>query len=119
MGREARKAPVVMERVTLDDFNTIPTRVKLPPPIPQNGHSAPRESESEKPAASTEPFAGRSHAEVLALEFEEERHLVTDLIPAGAVGLVAGLPETHKSFLAQAIVVRVSHWSGSSLSEAA
>jgi hypothetical protein len=56
---------------------------------------------------------------VLALEFEEERHLVTDLIPAGAVGLVAGLPETHKSFLAQAIVVRVSHWSGSSLSEAA
>jgi AAA domain len=113
MGREAREASLVtVERVTLDDFNTIPTRVKLPSPLPQNGYPAPQEREGEKPAAVTEPFAGRSHAEVLALEFEEERQLVTDLIPAGAVGLIAGLPETHKSFLAQAIVVRVGRGEG-------
>jgi hypothetical protein len=59
-----------------------------------------------------EPFTGRSHAEVLALEFEEERHLVRDLVPSGAVGLIAGLPETHKSFLAQAIATAVARGEG-------
>jgi hypothetical protein len=68
--------------------------------------------ESNGIAGSAQPFVGRSHTEVLALEFGAERQLVTDLIPAGAVGLIAGLPETHKSFLAQAIVVRVGHGEG-------
>jgi hypothetical protein len=55
---------------------------------------------------------------VLALEFEEERHLVRDLVPAGAVGLIAGVPETHKSFLGQAIVVRVAQGNGEILGHA-
>jgi len=60
-----------------------------------------------------EPFEGLTHAEVLALELPaDERYLVEDLIPAGAVGTIAGVPETHKSFLAQAIAVRVASGSG-------
>ena len=99
----------------------------LPPPIPdeqlvpwwewQDGKRPPgwggESWNGAEPSETTaESFAGRSHAEVLTLKFEEERHLVTDLIPAGAVGLIAGLPETHKSFLAQAIVVSVGRGEG-------
>ena len=61
------------------------------------------------PFTAGEPFEGLTHAEVLALELPaDERYLVEDLIPAGAVGTIAGVPETHKSFLAQAIAVRVA-----------
>lgn len=59
-----------------------------------------------------ERFAGLSHADVLALEFPPVRYLVDDLIPIGAVGTIAGIPETHKSFLAQAIAVRVAQGTG-------
>ena len=58
------------------------------------------------------PFVGRSHTEVLALELPPERYLVADLIPIGAVGTIAGVPETHKSWLAQAIAVRVARGEG-------
>ena len=59
-----------------------------------------------------EPFQGRSHAEVLAMEFAAERFLIDDLVPAGVVGTIAGVPETHKSWLAQAIGVRVGAGTG-------
>jgi hypothetical protein len=99
----------------------------LPPPIPddqlvpwwewQEGKRPPDWNGASANGAGSDPgeiesFTGRSHADVLALEFEEERHLVKDLIPAGAVGLIAGLPETHKSFLAQAIVLGVGRGGG-------
>jgi hypothetical protein len=61
------------------------------------------------------PFVGRSHAEVLAMEFEAERFLIDDLVPAGVVGTIAGVPETHKSWLAQAIAVRVAAAAGNVL----
>ncbi|MGC9974401.1 MAG: AAA family ATPase [Gaiellaceae bacterium] len=58
-------------------------------------------------------FAGRSHAEVLAMPLpEDERYLIADLIPAGGVGTIAGIPETGKSWLAQAIAVRVAAGAG-------
>jgi hypothetical protein len=58
------------------------------------------------------PFAGLSHAEVLATEFQRERFLVEDLIPVQGVGTYAGVPETHKSWLAQATAVRVAAGAG-------
>jgi len=58
---------------------------------------------------------GKTHAEVLAMELPEERYLVDGLIPVGAVGTIAGLPETHKSFLAQALAVRVAAGTGTVL----
>lgn len=48
------------------------------------------------------------HEDVLQLELPADRHLVDDLIPAGAVGTIAAVPEAHKSWLAQAIAVRVA-----------
>lgn len=60
-------------------------------------------------------FQGLSHSEVLALEFPAERMLVDDLIPIGAVGTIAGVPETYKSWQAQAIAVGVASGSGTVL----
>jgi 5S rRNA maturation endonuclease (ribonuclease M5) len=80
---------------TLDDFE---------PVLPEEGE----ESDDRE----HRPFLGLSHADVLALELEAERYLVEDLIPAGAVGTIAGVPETHKSFLAQAIAMRVAAGAG-------
>jgi 5S rRNA maturation endonuclease (ribonuclease M5) len=58
------------------------------------------------------PFDGLTHAEVLDLEFDSEAHLVDDLVECGVVGVVAGIPETHKSWLAQAIAVGVANGEG-------
>ena len=60
-------------------------------------------------------FTGLSHAEVLALEFPQERMLVQDLIPYGAVGTIAGVPETYKSWQAQTIAICIAHGQGSIL----
>jgi hypothetical protein len=57
-------------------------------------------------------FAGLSHAEVLALEFPPERMLVDDLVPIGAVGTIAGVPETFKSWQAQRLAVMVASGEG-------
>lgn len=59
-----------------------------------------------------EAFTGLTHAEALALELAPERFLVRDLIPVGAVGTIAGVPETHKSFIAQAAAVRIAAGEG-------
>lgn len=59
-----------------------------------------------------QPFAGLSHADVLALEFPPERMLVQDLVPIGAVGTIAGVPETYKSWQAQHIAVMVASGEG-------
>jgi AAA domain len=68
--------------------------------------------EPESSLSEAEPFSALTHSQVLALEFEEERFLIEHLIPAGAVGTIAGVPETHKSFLAQAIHVRCGGGAG-------
>jgi hypothetical protein len=59
-----------------------------------------------------EPFAGLSHAEVLALELPPERMLVSDLVPIGTVGTIAGVPETYKSWQAQRIAFMVGSGEG-------
>lgn len=64
------------------------------------------------PSEIPQPFAGLSHAEVLELEFPPERMLVDDLIPIGAVGTIAGVPETFKSWQAQRIAVMVGSGHG-------
>ena len=61
------------------------------------------------------PFVGLSYADALARELPPVRVLVDGLIEAGTVGTVAGLPETHKSFLAVAIANKVAAGSGSVL----
>jgi hypothetical protein len=63
----------------------------------------------------TQPLEGLTHREVLELHLEADRTLVDDLIPAGAVGTIAGVPESHKSWLAQAIAVRVAAGTGTIL----
>jgi AAA domain len=59
-----------------------------------------------------EPFVGRSHAEVLKMHFEGERFLVADLLGPASVSTIAGVPETHKSWLAQQIAVGVASGEG-------
>jgi putative DNA primase/helicase len=58
------------------------------------------------------PFEGLTHDQVLELRLPEERFLIAGLIPRGAVGTIAGVPETHKSFLAQATATRCSAGAG-------
>ncbi len=60
-------------------------------------------------------FSGLTHSQVLALEFPAERMLVDDLIPIGAVGTIAGVPETYKSWQAQAIAVGIAAGEGTIL----
>lgn len=67
------------------------------------------------PAPAAEPFAGLTHDQVLELELPEERQLVHDLVPVGAVGTIAGVPETHKSWLAHRIAVGVAKGEGTIL----
>lgn len=57
-------------------------------------------------------FAGISHDDVLALESEGERHLVDDMVEAGSPGTIFGVPETHKTFVAQALCVGVARGEG-------
>jgi len=57
-------------------------------------------------------FAGLSHQQVLALEFPPERMLVKDLVPIGAVGTIAGVPETFKSWQAQQLAVMIASGEG-------
>lgn len=63
-------------------------------------------------ATVAEPLTGLTHDEVLELSLDADRELVDGLIPAGAVGTIAGVPETHKSWVAQAVAVRVARGSG-------
>lgn len=83
---------------------------QTPPPTPEELDLAPSDETGE--TADATPFPGRSHADVLALELPAERYLIDDLVPIGAVGTIAGVPETHKSWLAQAIAVRVARGDG-------
>lgn len=79
----------------------------LATPVPsENGHH---------PAEQIGIFEGLAHSEVLALEFPAERMLIEDLIPIGAVGTIAGVPETYKSWQAQAIAVGVASGAGTVL----
>jgi hypothetical protein len=99
---------VSVERVGLDDFNEIPTRLPVEEAAARNG-------EVEEPAAedldwwlaggsgsqtSPEPFLGLSHAEVLELRFEgQPAELVEDILPCGVLAVVAGLPEAFKGWV--------------------
>lgn len=60
----------------------------------------------------SQPIEGLTHAQVLALELPAQRYLVDDLIPIGSAGTIAAVPESHKSWLAQAIAVRVAAGQG-------
>jgi hypothetical protein len=62
--------------------------------------------------AGPEPFVGLSHAEVLDLQFEDEPDLVDGIVECGVVGAIAGIPETYKSWVAQAITVGVAAGTG-------
>jgi hypothetical protein len=92
-------------RYSLDDFNDIASE-------PNPFHAG---ANGDRPADQYIPFAGLTHAEVLALQFDEERMLVQDLVPVGAVGTIAGVPETYKSWQAQTIAISVAHGQGSVL----
>lgn len=57
-------------------------------------------------------IALQTHQQVLETEIVADRYLIDDLIPVGAVGTIAAVPEAHKSWLAQAIAVRVAAGAG-------
>ena len=57
-------------------------------------------------------FKGLSQAEVMALKIPPRRELVADIVGAGTVGAIAGIPETHKSSLAVDIASKVSGLGG-------
>ena len=46
------------------------------------------------------PRRGLAHAEVLALEVKRSRQLIRGLVEQGTVGVIAGLPESYKTWLA-------------------
>jgi hypothetical protein len=71
-------------------------------------------SNGDAPTAEAEPFTGLTHAEALAANVEELAggQLVEDLVELGTLGTIAGIPETGKSFLAQAIGTAVAHGRG-------
>ena len=69
-------------------------------------------ADTENHDQSNTPFVGMTHDEALVAELPGERYLVDGLIPAGAVGAIAGVPETHKSFLAQATATRCAAGEG-------
>jgi hypothetical protein len=71
----------------LDDFN-----------------DAPRD----EPDAPAEPFVGIPHADLLSTTFEDESDLVDGTVPKGALGTIAGVPETQKSWLACEIASAVA-----------
>lgn len=52
--------------------------------------------------------AGLTHEQVLALDVTPARQLVEDIVEAGTLGDVAGLPETHKSWLAMELAHKVA-----------
>jgi hypothetical protein len=58
------------------------------------------------------PVEAHTHGHVLTMQVAAERYLVDGLIPIGAVGTIAGVPETHKSWLAHAIATRVAAGAG-------
>jgi len=64
------------------------------------------------PTRKLDPFTGLRHAQVLGLVLPPERYLIDDLIPMAAVGTIAGVPETFKSWLAQSIAVAVAKGDG-------
>lgn len=70
---------------------------------------------SSAPSELASPFQGRLHRDVLALDFPSERELIRGLIPAGAVGTIAGVPETFKSWQAARIAVAVAQGEGTVL----
>jgi hypothetical protein len=72
----------------------------------------------EEPPTPAEPFRGLSHADVLDLRFEAGRHLIAELVELGTVGVIAGVPETHKSHVAQAIACAVALGDGQVLGRA-
>jgi hypothetical protein len=53
-------------------------------------------------------FDGLTHPELLALEIAPAAQLVADLVEAGTLGTIAGLPETFKSWLALRIAFSVA-----------
>ena len=57
-------------------------------------------------------FEGMLHRDVLELRFEGSSCLVDDLVEKGTVGLIAGVPETGKSWLAHRIAREVARGSG-------
>jgi len=77
-------------------------------------HLPPRPEEGGKAATGDgDTFAGHSHAEVLAMEFGDDvDDLVSALVPRGVLMIVAGLPETHKSWLALQIADAVARGQG-------
>lgn len=70
----------------------------------------PRVEDSEQDPAL--PFRGLSHDEVLELTFDGDRQLVEEIVEAGVLGVVAGIPETYKSWLAQSIAIGVARGEG-------
>lgn len=63
-------------------------------------------------ARQAQPFTGLTHDAALREEISEDRYLIDGLIPAGTVGVIAGVPEVGKSWIAQAIAVRCARGAG-------
>ena len=64
-----------------------------------------------------ERFAGLTHEQVLERTVPETVQLVDGLVEKGSVGTIAGLPESHKSFLAMEIAIKVAANRGAVLGE--
>jgi hypothetical protein len=60
------------------------------------------------PAESTAPFRGLSHREAIELELQPVAHVLRGAAKRGSVGMLAGLPESFKSFLAMEIALKVA-----------
>jgi hypothetical protein len=69
--------------------------------------------------ATSTAFTGITHAELLEKQIDETpATLIDDLVETGTVGTIAGIPETHKSWLAQSIALAVAAGNGEVLGRA-
>jgi hypothetical protein len=98
---------------------------ELPTPLPgahasHNGSgldldldpSQAEESPFHEAAAEAEPPRGLTHREALEQEIPPTHHLVQDLIDAGTVGVIAGLPFARKTFVLHELACKVAAGSG-------
>lgn len=70
-------------------------------------------------AVATEPLQGLTHAEAMQedLSLLSGGQLVAELVERGTVGTIAGIPETHKTWLAQQIATGVAQGAGTILGQ--
>ena len=119
----------ISERATLEDFNSIPSKIEDVEPAIRSTNGAVSEEDVDPSLLEESPFppgwspddavapdAGRlvglTFAEACKAEIPPRSELVENLIDVGTVGLIAGLPFARKTYTAHEIAEKVALGAG-------